>query len=162
MTTATDYIDGLQQAAGKAQSVEAEYRQEASVRIAALERERAFAFRRMNLLRSIAEAAMPQVDDSNDAAERSGEEIAVARALALLRIRLGWSSDSEMRDATLAKFTPVVIALYRASSGEDTPDGPPDIGEALGRFEDWYEKAYGVSFWTLFENPMPDTPRVDF
>jgi hypothetical protein len=164
MTTATDYIDGLQQAAGKAQSVEAEYRQEASVRIATLERERAFAFRRMNLMRSIAEAAMPQVEDSSDAPERSGEEIAVARALALLRIRLGWSSDSEMQDATLARFTPVAIALCRASIGEDQngPDATPDIGEALGRFEDWYEKAYGVSFWTLFENPMPDTPRVDF
>ncbi len=164
MMTATTYIEGLQRAADEAQSMEAAYRLEAAARIATLERERAFAFRRMNLMRAIAEVAMPQADDSSDPDERSGEEIAVARALALLRIKLGWSSDSVTRDATLAKFTPVSVALYRASNGEgqNTPDGTPDIGEALGRFEDWYEKAHAVSFWMLFENPMPDTPRVDF
>ena len=80
MMTATTYIEGLQQAADKAQSAEAAYRREAAARIAILERERAFAFRRMNLMRSVAEAARPQVDDSSDLAEQSGEEIAVARA----------------------------------------------------------------------------------
>jgi hypothetical protein len=164
MTTAPTYIERLQQAADKAQSAELAYRREAATRIAMLERERAFAFRRMNLMRSVAEAAEPQADDNSDLAEQSGEEIAVARALALIRVRLGWSSDSETRDATLAHFAPVVIALHRASVGEDQPipDETPEIDEALGRFEAWYEKAYGISFWILFENPMPDTPRVDF
>jgi hypothetical protein len=164
MTAAATYIERLRQAADEAQSVEVAYRREAATRIATLERERAFAFRRMNLMRSVAEAAMPQVDDSRDPAGQSGEEIAVARALALIRVRLGWLSDSETREATLARFAPVVIALHRASvSGEQNmPDGPPGIVEALGRFEAWYEEAHGVSFWMLFENPMPDTPRVDF
>ncbi|CAN7624383.1 hypothetical protein LJR231_004738 [Phyllobacterium sp. LjRoot231] len=162
MTTATTYIERLQQAAETAQSAEVAYRLEAATRITTLERERAFAFRRMNLMRSVAEAARPQVDDSSDLAEQSGEEIAVARALALIRVRLGWSSDSETRDATLARFAPVVIALHRASGGAETPDETSGIDDALGRFEAWYEHAYGVSFWMLFENPMPDTPRVDF
>jgi hypothetical protein len=164
MMTATAYIEGLQQAADKAQSAEAAYRREAAARIAILERERAFAFRRMNLMRSIAETVTAKADDNGGSVERSGEEIAVARALALLRVKLGWSSDSEMRDATLAKFTPVAVALYRASIGEyqNTPEPAPDIGEILSHFEDWHEGAYGVSFWMLFENPIPDTPRVDF
>lgn len=162
MTTVTTYLERLQQAADRAQSVETAYRREAATRIAALERERAFAFRRMNLMRSVAEAAKPQMEDDSDPAERSGEEIAVARALALLRVRLGWSSDSETRDATLAHFAPVVIALYRASGDAEMPDETSGIDDALGRFEAWYEETHGVSFWMLFENPMQDTPRVDF
>ena len=164
MTSASTYIERLQQAADKAQSVEVAYRREAGTRIAALERERAFAFRRMNLMREVAEAAKPRVDDNSDLAEQTGEEIAVARALALIRVRLGWSSDSETQDAMLARFAPVVIALHRASVGEDQnmPDETPAIDEALGRFEAWYEEVHGVSFWMLFENPMQDTPRVDF
>ena len=162
MTTVTTYIERLQQTADKAQSAETAYRREAATRIAALDRERAFAFRRMNLMRSVAEAAKPQMADDTDPAERSGEEIAVARALALLRVRLGWSSDSETRDATLAHFAPVVIALHLASGGAEMPDETSGIDDALGHFEAWYEKAHGVSFWMLFENPMQDTPRVDF
>lgn len=164
MTAAATYIERLQKAADEAQSLEVAYRREAATRIAALERERALAFRRMNLMRSVAEAAKPQVDDTSDPVGQSGEEIAVARALALVRVRLGWLSDSETRDKTLARFAPVVIALHRVSVGQDQsmPDGSQAIGEALGRFEAWYEEAHGVSFWMLFENPMPDTPRVDF
>ena len=162
MTTVTTYLERLQQEADKAQSAETAYRREAATRIAVLERERAFAFRRMNLMRSVAEAAKPQMEDDSDPAERSGEEIAVARTLALLRVRLGWSSDSETRDATLAHFAPVVIALYRASGDAEMPDETSGIDDALGRFEAWYEEAHGVSFWMLFDNPMQDTPRVDF
>lgn len=164
MTAASTYIERLQQVADETQSVEFAYRREAATRIATLERERAFAFRRMNLMRSVAEAAKPQVEDNSDLAGQRGEEIAVARALALIRVRLGWLSDSEARDATLARFAPVVIVLHRALVGEDQdmPDGSQAIGEALDRFEIWYEEAHGVSFWELFENPMPDTPRVDF
>lgn len=164
MTSATNYIEGLQQIADKAQSLEVAYRQQAAAQIALLERQRAFAFRRMNLMRSLVEAVTARTDEGSDVGERNGEEIAVASALALLRIKLGWSSDGETRDATLMNFTPVVVALYRGSNRDDqiTPDGIPDIGTALGHFEDWYEKAYGVSFWMLFENPIPDTPRVDF
>ncbi|UXN57162.1 hypothetical protein [Phyllobacterium zundukense] len=162
MTTVTTYIERLQQAADKAQSAETAYRREVVIRIAALERERAFAFRRMNLMRSVAEAAKPQMGDDSDPAERSGEEIAVACALALLRTRLGWSSESEARDAILTHFAPVVIALHRASGGAEMPGETSGIDDALERFEAWYEEAHGVSFWMLFDNPMPDTPRVDF
>jgi len=162
MTAVTAYIEQLQQAADKAQSAETAYRREAATHIATLERERAFAFRRMNLMRALAGAAMPQMEDDDDPAERSAEEIAVALALALLRVRLGWSSDSETRDATLARFAPVAIALHRASGSAEMPDAMSGIDDALGRFETWYEETHGVSFWMLFEIPMQDTPRVDF
>ncbi|MDR6634707.1 DNA replication initiation complex subunit (GINS family) [Phyllobacterium sp. 1468] len=54
MTAVTAYIEQLQQAADKAQSAETAYRREAATHIATLERERAFAFRRMNLMRALA------------------------------------------------------------------------------------------------------------
>ena len=160
MTSVPDYLEALRLAADEARSAEATYRREAAARIAVLERERAFAFRRMNLMQTIAEAVKPRSDDGPE----GGEEIAVASALAALRTRLGWSSDSEMHDATLAHFAPVAATLYRASSGDaaEKPEDFPDIAKEVTGFETWYEKTYGVSFWTLFENPMPDTPRIDF
>jgi hypothetical protein len=88
----------------------------------------------------------------------------VARALGLLQVKLGWSSESEAGDVTLANFTPVVIALYRAAGAEHprVSDRGEDVGKVLARFEDWYATTYHVSFWMLFDNPIPDTPRVDF
>ncbi|PRD45653.1 hypothetical protein C5748_00320 [Phyllobacterium phragmitis] len=157
MTTTPGYIEELRLAADEARAAEAAYRREAAARIVMLERERAFAFRRMNLMKLVAEAAKPRFDDDSDTAEASGEEIAVARALAALRAKLGWLSDSEARDATFARFAPVAAALYRASNGDAA-----DVAQELSGFETWYETTHGISFWTLFENPMPDTPRVDF
>ncbi|KXF75597.1 hypothetical protein ATN84_16520 [Paramesorhizobium deserti] len=164
MTSVPDYLEALRLAADEARSVEAAYRREAAARIALLEQERAFAFRRMNLMQLIAETVRPRQTDGVDTVDGSGEEIAVAGALAALRTRLGWSSDSEARDATLARFAPVAGALYRASVGDttDKPGVSPDVAKKLAGFEAWYEETHGVSFWTLFENPMPDTPRIDF
>ncbi|HWK66183.1 MAG TPA: hypothetical protein VNS34_14685 [Rhizobiaceae bacterium] len=146
---AASYLKGLRDAAEAAKTAETGYRREAARRIAALEQERAFAFRRLNLMHAIAASA-----ESADS-----EEIAVASVLATLRARLGWTSDSEARAELLEHFNPVAIAVARTALAEEDA---PDIGGALSAFERWHAESRGASFWGLFEQTMPDTPRTDF
>ena len=165
MTPAAAFQEQLKQAAELAAVAESDYRREAWARIAVLERGRAFAFRRANLMRAIGEAVRGSADDSQGGQDQAGEEMAIARALAMLRTHLGWPPDSEGWLAVLSRFAPLAATLYRASwpSGKA---GPPGAGEeitgALDAFECWYEETYGTSFWSLFENELPETPLVDF
>ena len=85
------------------------FRREVAAKIAGLEQQRAFAFRRLNLIQAIAEAVGPAED----------EETAVAYALAALRARLGWESDSEARAAVLARFAPVAQAVFASLMPDD-------------------------------------------
>ncbi|MGZ8323738.1 MAG: hypothetical protein ACXWVC_11810, partial [Rhodoplanes sp.] len=68
-------LDELQAAAHDAETAEAAFRRNAAARIAALEQERAFAFRRVNFMRAVAEAVASAED----------EDAAVTHASAALR-----------------------------------------------------------------------------
>ena len=54
--TATSFLEGLHRAARDAEFAEAAFRREVATRVAGLERDRAFAYRRLNLMKAIAEA----------------------------------------------------------------------------------------------------------
>ncbi|GLS36180.1 hypothetical protein GCM10010869_17690 [Mesorhizobium tianshanense] len=149
MTVTTRFLVELKTAAEAAKVAEGSFRRDAAVRIAALEQERAFAFRRLNLMQAIAGAM----------ASAEIEEIAVASAFATLRTRLGWNSDSEARSEVIARFGQVVLAMFRAPDEEESASNVP---EALAGFERWYAETRGSPFWLLFEHQIPDTPRVDF
>ena len=101
-STAVAYLDQLKSATVSSESAEAELRREFGARLKAIETDRAFAFRRYNLMLAVAEGI--------GAAE--SEDIAIANALAVLRTRLGWHSDSEPRTAILAQFAPVAQAMF--------------------------------------------------
>lgn len=138
----------LRTSAEAAKAAETSFRLEAARRIAALEQDRAFAFRRLNLMRVIADAIDPA----------ESEDIAVASAFAALRASLGWSADSEARSEVISHFGPVAVAMLRGSSGIQSAR----IHAALADFEHWYSETRGSSFWALFEQQIPDTPVVDF
>jgi hypothetical protein len=159
MKPTPSFLDELKLAADRTATAEDEIRREAAQRIKALEVERAFAFRRLNLMRAIAEVV----------AGAEGEEIAVAAATAVLRAKLGWSSDSEARDEVVTRFAPVAQSMFASlspenaaatSSNEDAQQ--PDVIAALTDFEQWYAGSHTGPFWALFENYMPETPVVDF
>jgi hypothetical protein len=149
MTVTTRFLVELKTAAEAAKVAEGSFRRDAAVRIAALEQERAFAFRRLNLMQAIAGAI----------ASAESEEIAVANAFATLRTRLGWNSDSEARSEVIARFGQVVLAMFRAPDEEESANNVPEV---LAGFEHWYAETRGSPFWLLFEHQIPDTPRVDF
>ncbi|MER8767060.1 MULTISPECIES: hypothetical protein [unclassified Mesorhizobium] len=52
---------------------------------------------------------------SDAVASAESEEIAVASALAVLRLRLGWNADSEARTEAITHFGPVALALFQAA-----------------------------------------------
>lgn len=147
MTIATpSFLDHLQQATHRSDEAEAALRQEMSVRLKKIEEDRKFAYRRFNFMRAVVEGT--QSADS--------EDIAVARAVGVLRTKLGWSSDSEVRQAICESFAPVAQAIFACRDAE------ADVIAALDRFESWYHDKHGSAFWILFEHYIPETPVVDF
>lgn len=149
--SAASFLATLETAAHSAAAAETAFRREAAERIKTLERDRSFAFRRVNLMRPIADAV----------ARAESEELAVAGGLAILRAKLGWSDDTEARSAILALFTPVIQGIFSDQNPE--PEAPPpDVLARLAEFETWYVTEHRKSFWDLFDQPMPETPLVDF
>jgi hypothetical protein len=153
MGPALSFLDGLKLTADRAAAAESDFRREIAERGKALESERVVAFRRLNLMRAIAEAI----------AGAESEEIAVAVAAAVLRAKLGWSSDSDARMAVVSRFASVTKVMFGGLAHFDNEDTPePDIIKALAEFETWYAETHPSPFWILFENYMPETPVVDF
>ncbi len=147
------FLDELQAAADDAEAAEAAFRRSAAARIAALEQERAFAFRRVNFMQAIVDAVSRAED----------EQAAAAHANAALRARLGWASDSEARGAVLTHFAPVAAAIFLAHACEAEGEaGQADVRAALASFETWYAETHEKPFWALFEHYIPETPLVDF
>ncbi len=146
------FLDALTQAASRADGAEAELRKEMSARLKAIEQERAFAYRRLNLMRAVAQAV----------AGAGSQDAAAAQAAAALRERLGWSGDSEPRLRTLEKFAPVAKAVFASLAPAEAEAPEADALAALGDFEAWYLQSFGTPFWVLFEHYIPETPVVDF
>jgi hypothetical protein len=146
------FLDSLKEAAVKAETAEGVFRREIAERIKNIEQERAFAYRRLNFMRALADAT----------AAAESEEIAVANALAVVRAKLDWSSDSEARTAVLSRLAPVAAAMFARLTPPEKDEKLPDIGKALVDFETWYGETHEQPFWVLFEHYIPETPRVDF
>lgn len=150
MTAISTLIETYGAAAERAETEEAAFRREAARRIGELERERAFAYRRANLMRSLADITA----GAEDAA------MAAAAAQALLRARLGWGEDDAARSEILTRFGAVGAAMHALATGGEAGDA--DVAGELGRFEAWYAETFARAFWVSFETPPLDTPLVDF
>jgi len=139
-------------AAAVAGKAEAAVRKRAETEIAAAERERALAYRRLNLMRTLARAV----------ATAESEEAAVGRGLAAIRAELGWETDSDTRTETLRRLAPLVRATFAGLAPAADREAPgPDVPGTLADFESWYERTYGRSFWALFEQEIVELPLVE-
>ena len=145
------FLDHLKAAATSAHESENALRKRMVEEIARLERQRAFAYRRLNLMNEVTKAAASAED----------EDTAVARGLAVLRTELGWTSESETRKATLERFERVVRAAIAGLSSTETAESAPDIADELSGFETWYESTYGKPFWVLFDQEIQEIPLVE-
>jgi hypothetical protein len=153
MGPAESYLDALKLSADRSTVAENEFRSQIAGRIKELERQRSFAFRRLNLMKEV----------SGVIASAESEEIAVAVATAVLRAKLGWADDSEARMAVVSGFAPVAQAMFASLAPVESDDEEkPDVIKALAEFEAWYRETHPNPFWVLFENYMPETPVVDF
>ncbi len=153
MDADVSYLDALRRAAERNAIAEHEFRSQITARLKQLEQERAFGYRRFNLINEVSGAV----------ASAESEEIAVAVATAVLRAKLGWVSDSEARIAVTSAFAPVAQAMFASLAPLEGDDEPrPDVIGALAQFEAWYIETHPSPFWMLFENFIPETPVVDF
>src|SRR5262245_24835053 len=156
MTPPNSVLETLKLAADRASAAEGAFHRELADRIKKLEQERAFAFRRLNLMRLVVEAAAVAEEPA----------LAVASSLALLRSELGWESDSESRSVVLSRFAPVAEAVFASVTppNEDaarTPATDADVIKSLEEFERWYAASHPTPFWALFEQYRPEMPLVE-
>jgi hypothetical protein len=152
MTPALSFLDTLQHAADAAARAEENFRREVAERAILFERERAYAHRRLNFMRALAEAV----------AGAESEEAAVAAATETLCAKLGWASDSEARTQVLEHLAPVAREAFASLAPAGETPRRPDVLGALAKFEKWYGETHANPFWYLFEHYMPETPVVDF
>jgi hypothetical protein len=101
----TALLDDLDRIAHDASINEENYRKEAAVRFRELEQDRAFGFRRLNLMRTVTAA----LDGSES------EEDAILRGSTAFLRELEWSGTSETQQETLTNFAPVIAACWQAT-----------------------------------------------
>lgn len=166
--TATEpaYIAALVRAATAAQREEIAFRDSISAEIARRERDRQFAFRRLDLARTMTSAI----------ASAATPEDAVRAQLAALKADLGWHAETEARKKILSAWTAVAEAVWHhrplppaaSSDGAAAPEASaacpegPTVEDAMAAFEAWYEAEFGQPFLALMDHEIPEIPVVEF
>jgi hypothetical protein len=149
---AQDLLATFEAAATAASRAEAALRKRMEAEIAAAERDRAFAYRRLNLMRTLARAV----------AHADSEEAAVGRGLAAVRAEIGWDSDSDTRSEALSRLAPAVRATFACLQPVQERDAPGlDVAQCLADFEAWYERVHGRPFWGLYDRHIEEMPLVE-
>jgi len=153
----------FESAAKATRAAEEELRKRLTEQIASIERQRAFAFRRTRLVRTLATAA--DVNAAKPEAERRDEAVVAAEAWSrqrrAVREELGWTGESRAYDAILVQLQPVGQAVRHCACSSQ-PDAGAVVLDELEKFETWFEDAHGKSFYALFDQYAPEVPVVDF
>jgi len=134
-----------------ASEAEAAMRKQMEREILRLERERAFAYRRLNFMRTLSGGIHPA----------ENEQAAVANGCAVVRAELGWENDSETRTETLSKLAPVIEATFACLTAAAVDRSADHVTQALSDFEAWYRERFKQPFWMLFEQHVQELPLVE-
>ena len=148
---AASLVAEFQVAARAAQQAEEALRKRLSDEIARSERNRAFAFRRTNVVRALA-VSSTGIDT---------EEAALAAQRLAMREELGWTGPSAAHEAILDRLQPLGRAIWQCGCGMESAT-PAAVHGELEAFEAWFEGAHGKSFYALFDQYVPEVPVVDF
>jgi hypothetical protein len=145
-----------------AEQVERSARAEIEARLREVERARAFAWRRLNVLKDMLRAATDEPDRA----------VAVEQQLVGLFRDIGWIESSlvELGPAAmplLDRLRPIAEALHGACHHQHAAEPPTedlalDALAAFRAFEDWFEADRGQPFLQVFERYTPPTPLVEF
>ena len=146
-----NYFDELDRIAKAANFAEDEFRRNITKRVKELEVERAFAFRRLNLMKSIGQA----VADAKD------EEEVKVKASECSLAEVNWTGGSQAQRDVVEKFTPVALAVWNASKPEAKPEDVAKIEPELTAFEEWFAQNREAPFLTLMEVEMVELPLVE-
>lgn len=151
MPAAQALLSEFENAAQTAQQAEALLRKKMTEEIARLERQRAFAFRRVRLIRALADGG----------AGADTEEAALSGQVRTLCEELDWVGTGESQQEVLKQLEPVGRAVWECGCGADGAT-PANVAAELEVFERWHERARGVPFYNLFDQYVPEVPVVDF
>jgi hypothetical protein len=146
-------------AAKTAQIAETELRKTMAEQIGRLERQRAFAFRRTRLIRTLAAAAGTADVEETDEAE--ARPIIWKRQQLAVRDELGWTDESKSYDAIIVQLQPVGLAVWQCACSAEAA-ASSHVQAELEKFETWFEAEHGKSFYALFDQYSPQVPVVDF
>jgi hypothetical protein len=143
-----------------AEQAERTVRGEIEARLREVERARAFAWRRLNVLKDMLRTATNEPD----------RIVAVEHQLVGLFRDIGWieSGLDELGPGAgplLERLRPIAEAVHRACcpQGADEPALEAfDVLAAFRAFEDWFEADRGQPFLQVFERYTPPTPLVEF
>ncbi|RIK96896.1 MAG: hypothetical protein DCC74_09215 [Proteobacteria bacterium] len=161
--TLTAFLDGLEQQAHDASAAEENFRRDIAKRLRELEQERAFGFRRFNLMRSVIDAVASGKDEE--------EALAKGRETVAQELQIG--AETAVNLETLQRFEPVLRACWGACVAEpeaaDAADagtgaetaGAAAVAAALKEFEAWFSTARNGSFLSLMDQEIVELPLVE-
>lgn len=143
------FLARLEAAAHSASVAEDSYRKEALERVRSLERARAFAFRRLNLARSMAAA----MTGSKDEAE------AVSCGTAAFLREVNWNGATESQREVMERLRPVLLVIWKAlEAGEADAE---ELDRQMESFELWFEQNRSTSLLGLMDGEVLELPLVE-
>lgn len=139
-----------------AQKEEIAFRRNIAAEIERRERARQFAYRRLEVARLMAAAAVGAAT----------AEDAHAKQVDALKGEFGWHADTERRKTIFAAWQPITLAVWEqvkpATAASETAGEGPNVGEAFSAFEAWYETEFGSPFLAILDHEIPEMPVVEF
>ncbi len=150
-TRAEAYLASLNALASTASVTEDDFRRNIVAKMRELEEARAFAYRRLNLMKGVASAVSGAKDEEE--ARKAGVDV--------LYREIGWTGATEFQRTGAEKFAPVALAVWEATKPEADESVTKDIERELAAFENWYATARDKPFMTVMEQELPELPLVE-
>lgn len=146
-----NFVEELDRQAKAANVAEDEFRNNVTKRIRELEEARAFAFRRLNLVKSVGGAV----------AQAENEDEVKKNASVIFLAEVGWTGGSQSQRDVVEKFMPVALAIWSASKPDAKPEDGAKIKEELSAFEAWFGQNRDAHFLTLMQQEPVELPLVE-
>lgn len=147
----TAYLEGLGSIARDASIAEEQFRKQAAQRAEELKAERAFAYRRLNLMKAIGRAVGSA--ESEEDALKSGRDVFFRE--------VSWNGATQKQKEVADQFNAVILAVWGAVRPDQEADEQPLVGDALATFEKWYEESRNTAFLNLMEREIVELPLVE-
>ncbi|MBU3029442.1 hypothetical protein [Paracoccus marinaquae] len=144
-------LSALKARAEEANRNEIRHQQEAARRAAELRDIRAFAWRRLNILRAVAAAVRGEAEE---------EPALLAGQAAMLR-DTGLNLATQPRRDLAERFRPVTRAVWLATREEAEDAAAEAALAAFAEFEAWHLQDRETPFLALMEREIPELPLVE-
>ncbi|MGB3390472.1 MAG: hypothetical protein WBA88_21110 [Pseudaminobacter sp.] len=147
----TAYLENLGSIAREASIAEEQFRKQAAQRAEELKTERAFAYRRLNLVKAVGRAVA--------SAENEEEALKIGRNVFFREV--SWNGATQKQREVADQFDAVVLAIWNAVHPDQESDEQQPVGDVLAAFEQWYGESRNTAFLNLMEREIVELPLVE-